>query len=390
MGFNKVIYIRYIPLTAKIYEDFYFQQVMDSGIKVEYWDISKLFFKSGINQEDSSYLCTTLYFNSYRQLEENINKVDKLWTLFIPIMTLDGGQRNLYCLFTRYHCKFGIFGRNMFPQSPFSKRSLLKRLGNITLSQLINYRNNRCVVKEMSMGKIKNYDVIFLGGNNGWKGIGHINHEQVIKTQNIQINSDDYDHFLRIKENTNRLVKGKYILFLDEYLPLHPDTKLFSIGSIQPEEYYPQLNAYFDRVEKQFEMPVIIAAHPKALRYKEENFFERRQIYFGNSAILCRYAEFVITHDSTSVNYAVAFGKKLHFITSKSIEKKMKSVHQNVICFAKYLDCNIQYFDQPDEPVNLIEVLNEERYRAYKYDFQTSVETENTLSEKIFIDYLKK
>ena len=54
----------------------------------------------------------------------------------------------------------------------------------------------------------------------------------------------------------------------------------------------------------------------------------------------------------------------------------MKSIHQNVICFAKYLGCNVQYFDQPHESVNLIEVLDEERYRAYKYDFQTSFETE--------------
>lgn len=169
---------------------------------------------------------------------------------------------------------------------------------------------------------------------------------------------------------------------------MHPDTKLLSLDAIKPEEYYPLLNAYFDRVEKQFGMPVVIAAHPKALRYKEENFFGGRSVYFDSSAILCRDADFVIAHASTSVNYPVVFGKKLHFITSKSIERKMKSIHQNVICFAKYLGCNVQYFDQPHESVNLIEVLDEERYRAYKYDFQTSFETEEKLTKDIFVKFI--
>ena len=39
MRFDKIIYIRYIPLTVKIYEDYYMSEALDSGFEVEYWYI---------------------------------------------------------------------------------------------------------------------------------------------------------------------------------------------------------------------------------------------------------------------------------------------------------------------------------------------------------------
>lgn len=390
MKFDKVIYIRYIPLTAKIYEDFYLQQVMAAGIAVEYWDISKLFFADVSQLEDSSHLCTTLHFTSYYQLEEKISSVDRDCTLFISIMTLDGGQKKLYRLFTKYNCTLGIIGRNMFPQYSFKRKSLFERLLSVTPSKLMTFIDNKFLARDMWCGKIKGYDIVFLGGRYGWQGIGNIRKEQLMRAENIKINSDDYDIYLKLRESKDRIIEGEYILFLDEYLPLHPDVELLKMNIITPEEYYPQLNAYFDRVEKLFGMPVVIAAHPKALLYKEKDFFNGRSVYFGMSAILSKDACFVLAHDSTSINYPVAFGKRLHFITSEKLAEKNKSIHLNIINFAKYLGCNVQYFDRPDESVNVVEEVNTEKYTIYKYDFQTSLETENTLSESIFINYLKE
>lgn len=387
MRFDKIIYIRYIPLTVKIYEDYYMSEALDSGFEVEYWDISKLFFVSNYGQEDSSHLLPTKKFKNYHELEQAL-RILKKRTLIISIMTFDGRVRHLYHLFTKYKCVLGIFGRNMFPLSPNKSCSIFHKISNLNFSMIKNFFQTRMLMIDQKFTRIKDHDIVFVGGNCGLRGAGHITSKNLQNAEVIKINSNDYDRYLQLRKNSNRLIEGKYILFLDEYLPLHPDTKLLSLDAIKPEEYYPLLNAYFDRVEKQFGMPVVIAAHPKALRYKEENFFGGRSVYFDSSAILCRGADFVIAHASTSVNYPVVFGKKLHFITSKSIERKMKSIHQNVICFAKYLGCNVQYFDQPHESVNLIEVLDEERYRAYKYDFQTSFETEEKLTKDIFVKFI--
>lgn len=103
-------------------------------------------------------------------------------------------------------------------------------------------------------------------------------------------------------------------------MPLHPDTKLFKMKNIKPNIYYPQLCEFFQRVENQYCMPIVIAAHPKAVEYKEKKFFEGREILFNRTAELCQNAHFVLAHDSTSVNYPIAFSKKIHFIASKNIK----------------------------------------------------------------------
>lgn len=62
----------------------------------------------------------------------------------------------------------------------------------------------------------------------------------------------------------------------------------------------------------------------------------------------------------------------------------------NTINFANYLGCNLQYMDVKDEKNNLIEEVPIENYEKYKYDFQTSIETEDKYSGDIFIDFLIK
>ena len=390
MRFNKLIYIRYMPLTAKIFADFYMDEAIKNGIDVEYWDITRLFFNNNSDIEDSSSLISSKKICSYKQLEnllilESVNPK----TLFISIMTFEGRVGKLYRMLTKYKCTLAVFGRNMFPVLSAKNLSIFERLRSINMAKIFNYINTLKVKKQKLQGVIKKYDIIFMGGELGWQGVGNIDYNEVSNAEIVKLNSDDYDNFLRLR-NVEPLISGDYILFLDEYLPLHPDTVLFGINTVSPEQYYPELCKYFDKVEKLYSMPVIIAAHPKALRYKDEDFFEGRKLYFGKSGELSKYASFVIAHGSTSINYPIAFEKKLHFITSRNIEKEINTVHKRVILFANYLRCNYEWFDKNDDRIDLIEIVSEECYNSYKYRFQTWPETENTFSSEIFLNFLKK
>lgn len=391
MKFDKIIYLRYIPLTRKIHQDFYMTGVENLGIKVEYWDFSVLFFKHNSEQEDSSDLVTTIKMSTYQEIEKAIVSQDLSRTLFISIVTYEGRVIKLFKLLTKYDCTLGVFGCNMFPllAPNGDKDSFLDRLKRITPRKLVTYIQNKKALKLKLNGTIKGYDIMFLGGELGWSGIGIIDKKEVEVARKIMINSNDYDTYLTLKD-AQRLIEGDYILFLDEYLPFHPDTKLFNIKNITSEQYYAELNKYFSRVEKQFGMPVVIAAHPKALKYKEFNYFEGRTLYFGKSAELSRDAHFVIAHDSTSVNYSVAFGSRLHFITSKQICQNMRYIHNSIVCLADYLGCNYQWFDHEAEKIEVIEKIPFECYTKYKYDFQTSKETEQTLTKDVFIQFLLK
>ena len=388
MRFNKVIYIRYLPLTNKVFSDFYMEEVSNSGIQVEYWDITDLFFKNKKSiLEDSSNLTNTIKFKSYSQIEESLRQVkSQSKTLFVSIMSLERRVLKLYKLFTKYDCALSVFGRNMFPVEPRNS-NILFLLKKINLSNIYNYILNKRFSYLKGKGIIKNYDIIFIGGNLGWKGIGMISYDDVCRAEVIKVNSDDYDNYLLFK-NCQNIINEDYILFLDEYLPLHPDTVLFDEKNIKPEDYYPELNDYFNRVEKQFGVPVVIAAHPKAIRYLSEDFFNGRKVFFNQTAQLTKDALFVLAHDTTSINYPIAFGKKLHFITSRNIMNNMVQIHRNILYFSDFLGCNFQYFDNLNEKINLVDELPIEKYKSYKYEFQTSRETEYMLTSEIFLNFL--
>ena len=99
-----------------MYNDFYFKEVEGIGLKVEYWDVSKLFFKNLSSVEDSSHLANTIKFNSYKDLEYKLKietSLDKV--LFISIMSFDQVIMKLYKILTKHNCILGVFGRNVLP-----------------------------------------------------------------------------------------------------------------------------------------------------------------------------------------------------------------------------------------------------------------------------------
>jgi hypothetical protein len=376
-----------MPLTVKVYNDFYMKEAIGLGLNVEYWDITDVFFKNKYNMEDSSHLCPTKKISSYKEIGNEVKKIENLTsTLFISIMTFEPRISKLYRILTKHNCTLSVFGKNIFPV-PENIFQTNKLTTTINFRNVISSIKSKWFERKINKGKIKKYDIIFQGGTLGWKGIGRVSEKDFEATEIVKVNSDDYDSYLKIRKDPP-FIKEDYIMFLDEYLPLHPDTKLFNIKNIKPEDYYPELCSFFDRVEQQFNMPIVIAAHPKALRYKTEDFFGDRKVVFDKTANLAGKAHFVIAHDSTSINYPVAFGKKIHFISSKNIRDGINIVHKRVICFSNYLGCNWQWFDNDDDGVDLIRKINALKYENYKYNYQTWEATENTSSRELFINFL--
>jgi hypothetical protein len=389
MKFSKVIYFRYLPLTEKVVNDFYIKELIQEKISVEYWDLSEIYFKG---RSFTSYEISGLSYLKMRSLKDVEAAIIDLLpdlnnTLFISIMTFEGRITNLFLLLSKYDCTISVFGRNMFP-SYAKTMSLINIFKKASLSNLVSFFKSRYLHLLKKTGRIKSYDIVFLGGSEGWKGIGKYSYEEIEKSILVKVNSDDYDRYLENKHELS-ILKHRYILFLDEYLPLHPDTQLFNIHNVKPEDYYPQLNLFFDHIEKLYNLPVVIAAHPKAELYKKTNFFNGRKVLFNASAVLTKFSSLVIAHDSTSINLPISFRKNIMFITSNNIKQNIYSVHANVITFSKYLGLKYFYFDNLDEITVLNEDIPEDRYDTYKYNFQTWNTTENLHTKDIFINFLR-
>ncbi len=383
MKIRKYICIRYHHLTQKSCKEYYLKEAENAGLDVEYWDTTYLFFDDDYGQEDSSYLIKTRKFKKFFELESAIKEQNISSVIFVTTSSFEYRVKKLHTLFTQYKCLVAGFGRNMYP---ISTGLSISRFKGLTPHKIINYLLNRCLTNEVQRRKIKTFDVVFLAGENGWQALGRINKDIVQQIENIQINSCDYDNCMEDQSN-ERLLPYDYILFLDQYLPLHPDMQMLGEENVSVEKYYKEINRYFSKIEKQLKLPIVIAAHPKAILYKKENYFDGRIVLFDQTQQLSKYATLVLAHNSVSINYPIIYNTPLHFITSSEIEKHVLSVHLDVQLFAQTLGTNWEYFDI-DKATNISFQANQQQYNNYKYLYQTSLASEHIMTKEIFIDFL--
>jgi hypothetical protein len=133
----------------------------------------------------------------------------------------------------------------------------------------------------------------------------------------------DYDLVLEAGDNA-MAEKPKHIVFLDEYVPFHPD--YVSLGIPPPEkagEYYPKLMGFFETVERRWQMPVVIAAHPRSKYDASPEYFGGREVVQGQICRLIRDAALVITHCSVANNFTAIYRKPALVVITNGLRRSI-------------------------------------------------------------------
>lgn len=381
---NKVVYIGYQPLTEKIKEDFYFKNLKEKGIEIEYWDLSDIYFKGVFNiQLEGDFV---VKIDSFPLLKDLIKRQNKLNTLFLSTVTFEHRVLTLYRLLSKYKCKTSFFARGALPFATSTsgvENFIIKLKKALHLNLLFGYFKNKYAYFLKKKGIIQPYDLVFRAGEKGIQTIGVGSDIENEKSKIIDINSFDYDKYVKTKNSTN-LMTNKYCVFLDEYFPFHPDFEMLKIRTIEPNEYYENLNRFFDLVESKLNVEVVIAAHPKADKYREKDFFNKRKVFFNKSAELSRYSEFVMVHCSSSINFAVLNEKPILTLTSNSIKEVMPIYYHFINHFSKILDTHLINIDVNVSSELVLREPNTIKYSEYVYKYLTSLKSQDTISSEVF------
>lgn len=205
-------------------------------------------------------------------------------------------------------------------------------------------------------------------------------------TKKVYIHALDYDNFLgSIKPKSS---KNKKIIFLDQYLPLHSDQLIIKAKNRPlPEEYFPNLCKYFDKVEKMFDVNVVIAAHPRSDKKALMQLYNGRDV-FQNGSNSMRDCLFCFAHYSMSINYPIMFKKPIVFITTNSLQKS--SLAYKVKKVAKYFESDIINVDD-DFSSNKLKKINFNRriYKRFMNDFIKSKNSEVGMFWEVVIRKIK-
>ncbi|MDY0142878.1 MAG: hypothetical protein RBR97_13390 [Bacteroidales bacterium] len=304
---KKIIFIHKNPLIPRLKNNFHIHTLINYGYNVEYWDIGHIIGNENRFDEE---LIEEYYkqIKSFDELQQELIKLKKNETLIFVQFAETWYNRRVFKLLTESGIHLSCL--NIYPMmfSPFtlkaSDRNILLN-PQVYIYVLKNFRN---IIYSLyiKIRKTNRFNSYFTSAN------------IPIRTHNI--NNPDFEAYKGLSNNIDSAYTDKpYILFLDIFYPLHPELKkLVPNCSLIAKEYQTKLNNLFDKLEKKYGMEVIIAAHPSSSY--DLDTFNGRNIIKNKTAVLVKYANYVIAHNSKSNMYAILFNKPILFIHSKVMD----------------------------------------------------------------------
>lgn len=178
----------------------------------------------------------------------------------------------------------------------------------------------------------------FRAGFCGNQAIGPLSNILPTSDNIIPINYFDVDNY---KESVKHEHPRKYLVFLDECLPYHPDFLFSKTRTIDPEIYYNELKGTLRFLGKILECDVIIASHPKSDDRLQSKYFKGFEVRKGITANLVAGSELCVFHVSSSVSYAVLSNKPVISLVSNDIKEVMPGYYNWISAFASELGSDI-------------------------------------------------
>ena len=367
---KKIIYLSPVEYSNRIARDYLINDLIAKGQEVEYWNIGNLIFG---NNPDS---VKNYKYTNFNQLESALELLDNKNIIFVILVCYELRSLKLYKLLTRHnlfiiYIQWGstkVFSRLKYVANYFKKNNV--RVLIKVIEKFYLYLNRIFKL-------VKPFDVLFLAEN---FLLDNSKYAKKIKF----INSCDYENFISPKKF---FFKDKYAVFLDVNLPFHFDNKIFNFKKIEPENYFESLNNFFTQIESKFKIKVIIAAHPTTdKRYRH---YYRRQVFYDKTSELVSHSEFVISHHSLSINFAVLNYKPILFIFTDDMFKLYEYTT------VQYINNLANFFQMPF--INIDHIVNwqialykvkKSIYNNYKYNYLTAKKTEFKSNGELFSDFL--
>lgn len=380
---NKIIFLIDQPLNKRLYALLGVETLLHNGFDTEVWDLTPFLHKELLERkviEDREDFDICKKFSNKHDIVASLSSVSPD-TIVNSFISYHFQTFFIYHVLSKKNIRYCVAQMISFPLplrppqgvSVGFFKSVIKRVLALKPRHVIVGLCNKLLFRYYRILGIRPADLAILSGERSFD----IDRDPISeKTRLIWGHAWDYDLYL--EERNNPVAPDPYVgVFLDEYFPLHTDLDYLGISSpVGADEYYAKLCTFFDHLEKNFNMRIIIAAHPRSAYPESTNFFGGRQMIKGQTVRLVHESSFVLAHDSTSINFAVLFRKPLLFLTMDKMQK----------CDAGRLDIGISITSIAGSlqktPINL-DVMNEfDRAHALDVDENAYAKYENDFIKK--------
>jgi hypothetical protein len=322
---TKILFLTISSFNLRDFKRFGIELLENNGFEVEVWDLTNIFFphiEKVYRPPDPVEWPFHRVFTDRNSALQNLEDLSSE-VFIVSILPYNSRYYSFFKAISRSDAKYAPFCANTYPSVKGNKKGKLrtflynlKKLQKDPYHRLTNFAFLRL---PSSWIKLRPPNLILAGGKES------IRYQPPVDrlTEILWIHALDYDLYL--KEKNKSFSEKSTAVFLDEYLPFHPDFFRQKVPPpIKAGEYYPLLNKFFTRVEQQLRLKVIIAAHPRSSSEKLSNSFERREWIFGQTIKLVKESKLVLAHSSTSLNFANLYHKPVIFLTMTELDKTYK------------------------------------------------------------------
>lgn len=204
-------------------------------------------------------------------------------------------------------------------------------------------------------------------------------------TKIIWTHTYDFDKYLDKEEQKFTKInpsENNFAVFLDAPSPIiKHDALIPGISSpLTADIYFPSLCNFFDEIEKNLNIKVIIAAHPKSKHLDRPKYFGGRKVCENMTIDLIKESKLVINRNSTAINFAILYSKPIVFHTSNQILKHhfMRDQINSMSNLLEKTPINIDKLENIDWNNELY--INKELYKKYYNNY-----IKNPKSEKKYL-----
>ena len=379
MNYSKLVITSTYTLERRTIELFQLDELVKRDIEIEYWDVGPITYKIQFETQVIDGI-KIVKFETKEEFSKYVKQTACKCTLYLVYMNFAPKTYFCYRELSKHNLDIAYCVNGVMPPLPSSlittvnlPRKILKNLFNSNTWLHFIFR----AIKKLPLLKPLRFQF------NTCK-CAQVDYKINEKTKIIPFNSTDFN--ASKKELLDEINKPYYV-FIDEYLPFHPDTLISGMRFMEADIYYQNMNRFFDRIESETGIDVIIAAHPIALKYKEYNYFKGRRVLFYKTASLIKHSIGVFNHCSTAMSLAIIFKKPIITLISDDMKVKVRSFYNECKYVGEYINSKIINIDHLPNNINFTSI-DDYIYNNYKYDFLTNPESEKLSNADILYSVL--
>ena len=361
----KIIYLSCTPVSKIVgnkIDPWWFQK---KGFEVEYWNMTILnYSEKGIN----AYFGGAYDYEFVFPIEQTINsradfekKLSCVGNDYI-IDYLDFGQTNdlwILALFKKYNISYYLSPRSnaIFYQKKSFKRLIISIVQSLIIGDL--YKK----IYTILLRKVYKYNAlyqhpsfVFVSG-----ALGKLQWKHCRSSNYVNVPSPDI-----LWSKTDRIIKEDYCVYIDDSVTYSPDMALFNVvpenkTTVNVNQYKKNISEIFSHIEASLNLKIIVAASGK-IRYKSNEIFDGKEIYYYNTNELIQHASLVIAHSSNAILQVLVSKKHMLLLFDDSFipekNKKTQAVGEvlNIepIWSSKFIDFRL---DSIDIDINKYEII---------------------------------